>query len=444
MSEIGKRWREILETSVQTVRDPSKIMETAQSTWESELFNKLGIILVTQSRSIGQNAWDLVLASDEARQAWVSGFTHFSVDYENNYETRETFGDKLLSAAIYYLFIGNPQDEVLGKVMKSPNPSDRLTQINKTLASKTFLGPMFRKYFDELHHYVRCTTEFQNKTDIMEDVFESFIAAIQISVDKATWEGKFMGPGFVSVNKFVHWFYTRRLSADEFDISGRKDFLTYMKEYFEKFYRITTGKTTQTVNEDGTKTYTSTLVYQPGHTEAYGHPFRDTTGRMITVIDRGTGEDEVRLDVRQTSEGFVFSTTEGPRSNIKDAKMKMFTSLKRFLKGGLTTNQELTEFDNYLTNGRTTYKILRNIIPDRTRYDQLVAIAQKMGFAPDTLDIDRTDFGTGYTSLIIWARLRDTDEKKTIHQWNIQPVEGQKQTNEHISSMIYQWIADQI
>lgn len=435
MNEIGRRWREISEDAMEK--------ETAQRIWEGEMFDKVKMILVEDSKAIPEQTWELIMTSEEARQAWINCLTHFSVDYENNYEARETFGDKLLSASIYYLFIGNPQDEVLGKVMKSSNPSDRLTQINKTLVSKTFLGPMFRKYYDQLHLYIRCTQDFQNKMDIMEDVFESFIAAIQLSVDKATWGGKFMGPGFVSVNKFIHWFYTKKLSADEFDISGRKDFLTYMKEFFEKFYRITTGKTTQTVNEDGTKTYTSIFVYQPGHTESYGHPFKDRSGKLISTIDEFVEEDEIHMTVRQIPEGFALTTTKGQRSNIKDIKMKMFMAIRNFFQSQPTTSQELNEFEAYLNEGKTSYKILRNIIPDRSRYNQLMDLVDKLGFKRDTIDIDRTDFGTGITSLIIWGRLRDTDEKKTVKQWTIQPVEGQKQTNENITAMIYRWLDSQ-
>jgi len=318
-----------------------------------------------------------------------------------------------------------------------------LTQINKTLVSKTFLGSMFKKYFDQLHMYIRCSAEFQNKFDIMEDVFESFIAAIQLSVDKATWEGRFMGPGFVSVNKFIHWFYTRKLTADEFDISGRKDFLTYMKEFMEKFYRITTGKTTQTVNEDGSKTYTSTFIYQPGHTEAYGHPFKNSAGGLVSTIDEFVDEDEIHMTVRQIPDGFSLVTTKGPRSNIKDVKMKMFKGIKKFLSAQPVTARELREFEEYITEGKTSFGILRNIIPDRSRYEQLVNTASKLGFRTNTIDIDRTDFGTGYTSLIIWGRTTDTDEKRTIIQWNVQPVEGQIQTNENITGIIYRWLDSQ-
>lgn len=442
MGDIGVRWRAHLERAIVSERDSQRYMEIAQRNWEVELFNKIRSLMVDESSSITEQTWDLIMTSEEARQAWINSFTHYSVDYENNYEARETFGDKLLSASIYYLFIGNPQDDVLGKVMKSSNPSDRLTQINKTLASKTFLGPMFRKYFDQLHHYIRCTSEFQSKSDIMEDVFESFIAAIQLSVDKVAWEGRFMGPGFVSVNKFVHWFYTRRLNAGEFDISGRKDFLTYMKEFFEKFYRITTGKTSQFINEDGTKTYTSLFVYQPGYNPGYGHPFKDRTGRTLNAIDEIVEQDEINLIVRQVPEGFAVICTKGPRSNIKDVKMKIFMAIKRHFDRQPTTSQEIREFEDYLNDGKTSFKILRNIIPERDRYDQLMRVAENLGFQRDSIDVDRTEFVTGYTSLILWGRTVDTNEKRTLFQDSLQPVQGTN-TNELIVGKIYQWLDSQ-
>jgi dsRNA-specific ribonuclease len=413
----------------QTYRD-------SPDTWEGAFFEKVRNLMVRDSESIPENVWEKIMASEEARNVWIDCFTHYSVNFERNYEVKETFGDKLLSSALYYLFLGNPQDSKLGAVLRSPNPSELMTQINKQLTSKLFLREKFYSKMDNLHLYIRCRSEFARKTDIMEDVFESFIAAIQMSVDRVSWEGKFMGPGFVSVTKFVHWFYTKKLTADEFDISGKKDVKTYMKEFLEKFYRYTTGKT-DVVSDETTNIRTFTVNLNP-QTRS-NNPFAGV--RQPFFIDPPNQTMALEVDPNTEVVRIVFQTNRV--STIKDVEPLIYNRLLEWFRYSRQHSRNFNIFEDFMNQGFTTFEILNNLIPTPEDYNQLQAVARKMKLDDRTINIKRSEFKEGDISIIIWAKHQANEEKTIMFETYIpKPPQG-VQANQVIIETIRAWMTTQ-
>lgn len=379
-------------------------------TWEEEFFLKLRKLFVEDSGAIPENVWEMIEGNEEARNIWIDSFTHYSINYERNYEVRELFGDSLLNSALIYLFLGNPQDERLGAILRSPNPTDLMTQIKKNAVSKPFLRQMFYEKMDNLHLYIRCRPEFVRKTDIMEDVFESMISSIQLSVDRVVWEGKFMGPGFAAVTKFVHWFYTKRLTSAEFDLSGKKDIKSFMKEFLEKFYRYTTGKTTTSYDEDTeTRTYVIRLApHIPGRAI---NPFSFTKGKQYFLDPQ---YKTISVEV-EASTGIINLILQTERSTtIKDEEPSMYTHLYTWFSRSREHSRGLGVFERYLETGETTYEIIGNLIPSQNDYEKLRLIAKAEGLDENNVDLKRTEFKNGDVTLVIWSRNKVSREKSIL------------------------------
>lgn len=406
--------------------------------WEREFFEKVYNVMVIDSQAIPKNVWERIMDNEEARNVWIDCFTHYSVSFERNYEVKETFGDKLLSSALYYLFLGNPQDTQLGAVLRSPNPSELMTQINKQLTSKLFLREKFFSKMDNLHLYIRCRSEFARKTDIMEDVFESFISAIQMSVDRVSWEGKFLGPGFVSVTKFVHWFYTKRLSADEFDISGKKDVKTYMKEFLEKFYRYTTGRT-DVVRDETSNVRTFTVNLNP---QALGRSINPFSGiRQPFFIDPQF--QSMSLETERGTEVVKITLQTDRVSTIKDIEPLIYNRLLEWFRASREHGRNLTIFEEFINKGYTTFEILNNLIPTMEDYDGLRIIARKLKLDNRTINIKRSEFKDGDISIIIWAKHESTEEKTIMFETYIPKPAPGIQANQIIIETIRAWMTMQ-
>lgn len=389
-----------------------RAFRASPQTWEENFFGIVKGLMVTESNAVPENVWTKIIKDEEARNVWIDCFTHYSVNIERNYELKETFGDKLMSSALYYLFLGNPQDQKLGAVVRSSNPSDLMTQINKALTSKTFLRKMFFEKMNGLHEYIRCREEFAGQTDIMEDVFESLVAAIQMSVDKVSWEGKFLGPGFISVTKFMHWFYTNRLSADEFDISGKKDAKTFMKNFLEKFYRYTTGST-EVVSDEVNQERNYTIKLNPqvaGATnvfEGVRQPFFIDTQSLI----------EVRTEPSTRIVKLLYTTDL--TSSKKDIEPYVYDKLKQWFENSRKYSEDIKVFQQFENEGITTFKMINNIIPKIEDYNRLRAIASDRALDPNTINIKRKEFNNGDITLFIWARNALTGDKVFINEFYI-------------------------
>jgi dsRNA-specific ribonuclease len=404
-------------------------------TWERDFFEKIYGLLVVDSQSIPKNIWDKIMGDEGARNVWIDCFTHYSVSFERNYEVKETFGDKLLSSALYYLFLGNPQDSRLGAVLRSPNPSELMTQINKQFTSKLFLREKFYTKMDNLHQYIRCRQEFARKTDIMEDVFESFISAIQLSVDRASWEGKFLGPGFVSVTKFVHWFFTRKLSADEFDLTGKKDIKTYMKEFLEKFYRYTTGRTDVTRDDElGVRTFVVHLNPQAGSKSI--NPFASVPQPFYLDPDTKT----ISLTTDPSTRVVNVELQTDRASTIKDIEPVIYNKLLDWFKTSREHTRNVSIFEEFNSKGYTTFEILNNLIPTMEDYEALRQAARKMNLDPRTINIKRSEFREGDISIIIWAKHAETEEKTIMFETYIPKLSPGTQANPIIIETIRKWL----
>lgn len=417
-----------------------KAWRGSPQTWEDTLFEKLKALLVVESEAVPESVWADISVNPEARQVWISCFTHFSVDFENNYEVWETFGDKLLSSSLYYIFIGNPEDPRLGKIISSSNPEERLTIINAAMTSKPFLRKMFPAKFGGLHDYIRCTEEFSGKTDIMEDVFEAFISAIMLSVDKVAWGGKFMGPGYVSVNKFVHWFYLKKLSQQEFDISGSKDVKTFMKEFFEKFYLYTTMETrVNTRAMEGMRVYEFLFRVSRRDPVLTINPFEG-----MTTILNAAGDLELSFATDYATGIATVSAVLPAKTTKADVEPMVFETLRRHFRLTPPHSEKMKIYERYIEEGEKPYELLANFFPVKDYYDQLQKIVEKDGFRGSTIDVKRSDFSNGSTSLIIWAKERATGEKKAVFRTLLSPPPGTtKQTGENISSFLRTWVENE-
>lgn len=187
--EIGKFWRE-----------KNSYME-----WENGFFTILKKIMVSDIGAIPENVWKEIYGNEETRQIWITAFTHFSVDFQDNYEYFETFGDALLDSALQYLIYTNAS--VWQALQASTGIEGKISTIKQTYTSKPWMRNAFQRKFNDLKYYIRCTEMYQYQGDLMEDCLESMVFAIQHSLDKITWKGQYKGPGFPAVNKFVEWLY---------------------------------------------------------------------------------------------------------------------------------------------------------------------------------------------------------------------------------------------
>jgi dsRNA-specific ribonuclease len=173
--------------------------------WETGFFKELEFVLVVESGAIPKNVWDQISSNEQTRKIWTTAFTHFSVDFQDNYEYFETFGDALLDSALKYLIYTNPT--VWQALQKSTGIEGKITNISQKYTAKPWMRAAFQRKFRNLNKYIRCADMYQYQGDLMEDCLESMIFAIQNSMDTITWKGQFKGPGFPAVNKFVEWLY---------------------------------------------------------------------------------------------------------------------------------------------------------------------------------------------------------------------------------------------
>lgn len=178
---------------------------TSPQNWERGFFQELEKVVVVDSGTIPKDVWDQIMATAETRKAWITAFTHFSVDFQDNYEYYETFGDALLDSALKYMIYTN--SSVWQALQRTTGVEGRISNISQHYASKLWMRETFVKKFGDLYKYIRCSDMYKYQRDLMEDCMESIIFAIQFSLDRVTWKGQYKGPGFPAVNKFVEWLY---------------------------------------------------------------------------------------------------------------------------------------------------------------------------------------------------------------------------------------------
>ena len=190
---------------------------------------------------------DLKLDKNEMSQ-FVTSFTSPDVNNEKNYELYETLGDKLLNnCVLWYISNRFPQLNV-------PDAMDLMTKIKIRIIQTNWLGGLS----DSLgfYDYIHCLRNLGEnaRLKVLEDVFESFFAVLNMIVDNQYKKGM----GMVVCYRFI------ASLLDEKDISISYDFLvdpkTQLKEVFDLHKTIRIKYTATRVTVGMNEMYTSTLL----------------------------------------------------------------------------------------------------------------------------------------------------------------------------------------
>ena len=160
---------------------------------------------------------------------FVTAFTSPDVNSVSNYELYETLGDNLLNNCVLW-YISNRFPH-----LNMPEAVDLLTKIKIRIIQTKWIGELSNSL--GFYDYIYCPRDLSviNKLKVLEDVFESFFAALNMVVD-----GKYKkGMGFVVCYRFI------ASLLDEKDIPISYEVLadpkTRLKELFDlhKTIRIT-------------------------------------------------------------------------------------------------------------------------------------------------------------------------------------------------------------
>lgn len=164
------------------------------------------------------------LVSAENMSHWFDVFTHESIDIENNYETYETIGDKVLSLNIVEFLYNYKIDNNV------EISSDSITNFIKEYGSKKILGPIGIGQI--VYPWVRILqVENQNvekgSISVREDLVESIFGALYIIGNKSK-----VGAGCFLANKFFNFMFKGFRVSNE--ILQQKDFKTAFNQIFEQ------------------------------------------------------------------------------------------------------------------------------------------------------------------------------------------------------------------
>ena len=158
-----------------------------------------------------------------AMNVWVKAFTHSSIDYENNYESLETLGDKVLGG--YFTNYCRNKFLVLG-IDLSP---DSYTNLNNYYQDRTRQGQMSIKYkfmeYLRIKESARGTPEGDVDAKIKGDTFEAFYGALF-----AIGNNILPGLGGVLVQNMVKFMYDKEDVKEQ-----RKDAVSDISFMFNKF-----------------------------------------------------------------------------------------------------------------------------------------------------------------------------------------------------------------
>lgn len=168
------------------------------------------------------------LLSPEGLSYFSTAFTHESADRDNNYEFLETLGDATLdTCTLWYLANRFPQ-------IRCKAGSDILTKLKITIVqSKNFAKLATELGFWDFISMAKTLNEAPIKDEkILEDVFESCFAVIQLLLDKMG-----IGVGHVVCYKIISKMLdTKNIRIDYEQLVDAK---TRLKELFDKPYTKT-------------------------------------------------------------------------------------------------------------------------------------------------------------------------------------------------------------
>ena len=227
---------------------------------------------------------DLKLDKNEMSQ-FVTSFTSPDVNNEKNYELYETLGDKLLNnCVLWYISNRFPQLNV-------SDAMDLMTKIKIRIIQTNWLGGLSHSL--GFYDYIHCLRNLGEnaRLKVLEDVFESFFAVLNMIVDNQYKKGM----GMVVCYRFI------ASLLDEKDISISYDFLvdpkTQLKEVFDLHKTIRIKYTATRVMVDMNEMYTSTLLESKlvGKTPSGDDMF--STPRKILTGKEGYTEKEAEQNV---------------------------------------------------------------------------------------------------------------------------------------------------
>lgn len=202
---------------------------------------------------------------------FMTAFTSPDVNVASNYELYETLGDNLLNNCVLW-YISNRFPN-----LNMPDAVDLLTKIKIRIIQTKWIGGLSESL--GFYDYIYCPRDLGviNKLKVMEDVFESFFAALNMVVD-----GKYKkGMGFVVCYRFM------ASLLDEKDISISYEFLvdpkTQLKELFDLHKTIKITYKTYRVEMNNTYVshiYESRVVSQsPTGEDIFSAPRKILTGK---------------------------------------------------------------------------------------------------------------------------------------------------------------------
>lgn len=119
------------------------------------------------------------LLRDEQCQRWFEeAFTHPSLDAENNYECYEILGDATVNKCIiWYIYHRFPQ-------LQNCHGVKVIARLRINLVSRAFLSLLAEKLQLQLYIKIQQPVLASKMKTILEDVFEAFLGALELSVDR--------------------------------------------------------------------------------------------------------------------------------------------------------------------------------------------------------------------------------------------------------------------
>jgi dsRNA-specific ribonuclease len=202
---------------------------------------------------------------------FMTAFTSPDVNAANNYELYETLGDNLLNNCVLW-YISNRFP-----YLNMPDAVDLLTKIKIRIIQTKWIGGLSESL--GFYDYIYCQRDLSviNKLKVMEDVFESFFAALNMVIDSKYKKGM----GFVVCYRFL------ASLLDEKDINISYEFLvdpkTQLKELFDLHKTIKITYKTYPVEMNNTYVshiYESRVVAQtPTGEDMFSAPRKILTGK---------------------------------------------------------------------------------------------------------------------------------------------------------------------
>ena len=254
------------------------------------------------------------LLTKESMTLFSTAFTHPSADLNNNYEILETLGDQTVNKCIlWYLPRRFPQ-------INCPQGKGVLSRLKINLIESKFFASLaeplgFWDFVTSKKEFCTSTgtiVKFDNpqeKTKILEDVFEAFFAALEWILDQKFAIGVGYGVCYTIIAKQMD---KQKISLEYNELY---DSVTRLKQTFDSFH-IQLGKTRYVKIEevvDNIKTFTVTIIHSK--------PSGDSR-----EIGKASSHISMRDAERQAAEqGLKIIEEEGYKRAVPEDYLKMCT-----------------------------------------------------------------------------------------------------------------------